>query len=428
MRNLTKTFAVRQREAGLRASVRSIFKPQVSHVRAVRGISFEVNQGETVAFIGPNGAGKSTTIKMLTGILFPTSGEASVLGFTPWRERERLAFHIGSVFGQKSQLWYHLPPLDTFDLLARIYELDRKEYLARRDHLIETFEIGEFQRTPVRKLSLGQRMRCEIAASLLHRPQLIFLDEPTIGLDVVARQSIRALIRQVNEEEGTTVFLTSHDVGDIEGLCRRVIVINHGELILDESTSSLKRSYLKSKVVDLKLASPVGDEDIPLPGVRVLKAKGYGLKLEVDTREQRIESVVSCILQRFNVVDINISDPPLEDIIAAIYREVAPTPVPAPAPSPGCGPAPAPGLALGLASGLAAAATRTTSATVTGGGGGSGGGGGGAGGGRGGSQGEDKDESKDRKGTEDRAPLRVPTSKHSAPDEAPPQGDGDGAP
>ena len=442
VRNLTKTFAVKQREAGLRASVRSIFKPQVSHVRAVRGISFAVNQGETVAFIGPNGAGKSTTIKMLTEILFPTSGEASVLGFTPWRERERLAFHIGSVFGQKSQLWYHLPPLDTFDLLARIYELDRTEYLARRDHLIETFEIGEFQRTPVRKLSLGQRMRCEIAASLLHRPQLIFLDEPTIGLDVVARQSIRALIRQVNEEEGTTVFLTSHDVGDIEGLCRRVIVINHGELILDESTSSLKRSYLKSKVVDLKLASPVGDEDLPLPGVRVLKAKGYGLKLEVDTREQRIESVVSCILQRFNVVDINISDPPLEDIIAAIYREVAPTPVPAPAPSPGSGPA----LAPGLAPGFGAAATWTTSATVTvtggggGGGGGSGrgggsgdgggrgGGNGGAGGGRGGSQGKDKDESKDGRGTEDRAALRVPTSKDSAPDEAPPQEDGDGAP
>jgi ABC-2 type transport system ATP-binding protein len=331
VRDLTKTFAVRQREAGLRASVRSILKPQVSQVRAVRGISFEVNQGETVAFIGPNGAGKSTTIKMLAGILFPTSGQASVLGFTPWRDRERLAFLIGSVFGQKSQLWYHLPPLDTFDLLARIYELDRKEYLARRDHLIETFEIGEFQRTPVRKLSLGQRMRCELAASLLHRPQLVFLDEPTIGLDIVARQSIRTLIRQANEEEGTTVFLTSHDVGDIEGLCKRVIVINHGELILDESTSSLKRSYLKSKVVDLRLASPVGEEHLQLPGVQILKAKGYGLKLEVNTREQRIENVVSLILQRFNVVDINISDPPLEDIIAAIYQETAPSPAAAPA-------------------------------------------------------------------------------------------------
>lgn len=331
VKDLTKTFAVRQREAGLQASIRSVFRPQVSRVHAVRGISFTVEQGETVAFIGPNGAGKSTTIKMLTGILFPTSGEADVLGFTPWRERERLAFYIGSVFGQKSQLWYHLPPLDTFDLLARIYELDRKEYLARRDYLIGMFEIEEFQRTPVRKLSLGQRMRCEIAASLLHRPRLVFLDEPTIGLDVVARQSIRTLIRQVNEEDGTTVFLTSHDVGDIEGLCRRVIVINHGELVLDESTSTLKRSYLKSKVVDLKLASPVGDVDLPLPGVRVLKAKGYGLKLQVDTREQRIEGVVSSILQRFNVVDMNISDPPLEDIIAAIYREAAPGPGVAPA-------------------------------------------------------------------------------------------------
>ena len=318
---LTKTFLVKEREPGLRASIRSVFKPRISHVEAVKEISFTVDPGETLAFIGPNGAGKSTTIKMLTGILFPTAGDATVLGFVPWRDRERLAFRIGSVFGQKSQLWYHLPPLDTFNLLAKIYELDHKEYLARRDYLIRTFEIAEFQRTPVRKLSLGQRMRCEIAASLLHRPKLILLDEPTIGLDVVARQSIRALIKQVNVEDGTTIFLTSHDVGDIEGLCRRVIIINHGRLILDESTSALKRGYLRSKVVDLKLASSIEGYDIPFCGVRVLKAKGYGLKLEVDTSQQPIETVISFILRTFNVVDINISDPPLEDIIAKICRE-----------------------------------------------------------------------------------------------------------
>lgn len=323
-KRLTKTFVTKQKGSGLRESIRSIFRPEFSHIHAVRGISFEVAQGESLAFIGPNGAGKSTTIKILTGILFPTSGEARVLGFTPWNDRERLAFHIGSVFGQKSQLWYHLPPLDTFDLLARIYELDHREYVRRRDHLIDIFEIKEFERTPVRKLSLGQRMRCEIAASLLHKPALILLDEPTIGLDVVARQSIRALIKHVNTHEGTTVFLTSHDVGDIEDLCRRVIVINNGQLVLDESTSTLKRTYLKSKVIDLKCAAPVSEGSISLPGVRVVKAKGYGMKLEVDTSQQQIEQVVGFILQNFKVIDINISDPPLEDIIATIYREIQP--------------------------------------------------------------------------------------------------------
>jgi len=249
VQDLQKQFLVREKEPGVWGSIKATFRPRLRQVDAVRGVTFSVEPGEMVGFIGPNGAGKSTTIKMLTGILYPTAGNAQVLGLCPWRHRQRLAFRIGSVFGQKSQLWYHLPPADTFNLLARIYELPDREYRRRRDWLVELFEIGGFLHTPVRKLSLGQRMRCEIAASLLHKPDVLFLDEPTIGLDVIARQQIRDLIRAMNREEGTTIFLTSHDVGDIEQLCRRVIIINHGQLIMDDSLNTLRREYMPHKIV-----------------------------------------------------------------------------------------------------------------------------------------------------------------------------------
>jgi len=191
---LTKTFVTRETQPGLGGSIRALFRPVHRETHAVKGITFAVDAGERVAFIGPNGAGKSTTIKMLVGILYPTSGQAQVLGKVPWRERGRLAYEIGAVFGQKSQLWYHLPPADSFDLLARIYELDQAAYLQRLGYLSELFEVGDYLRVPVRKLSLGERMRCEVAASLLHRPRILFLDEPTIGLDVVVKQRIRDLI------------------------------------------------------------------------------------------------------------------------------------------------------------------------------------------------------------------------------------------
>src|SRR5437763_6567765 len=213
LENLSKTFVVSKRRG---------FKRITDKVEAVKGISLTIPAGQSVAFIGPNGAGKSTTIKMLTGILHPTSGSAQVLGFTPWKERRKLVHQIGAVFGQRSQLWYHLPPRDTFELLARIYNLDRATYLKRRDLLIERFGLGPFLATPVRKLSLGQRMRAEVAASLLHAPRALFLDEPTIGLDVIARQELRDLIREWNREQGVTVFLTSHDAGDLERVARRV--------------------------------------------------------------------------------------------------------------------------------------------------------------------------------------------------------------
>ena len=318
-RSLSKTFTTKTKEPGLRGSVKSIFRPDVLEVQAVRGIDLSVDKGEVVAFIGPNGAGKSTTIKMLTGILYPTSGEATVLGYVPWKDREKLSFRIGSVFGQKSQLWYHLPASDTFNLLASIYEMDRPAFEERRDFLIDSFEIGDFVKVPVRKLSLGQRMRCEIAASLLHGPEVIFLDEPTIGLDVVARQNVRRTLKKWNDQEETTVFLTSHDVGDIEYLADRVIIINHGQVVMDDQVKTLKYRYLNRKVVDLRLAHPA--PGLSIAGVTVVKSKDAGMKLEVDTATCAIDEVIAQILRDCQVLDISISDPPLEDIISSIYTD-----------------------------------------------------------------------------------------------------------
>ncbi len=319
VQGLRKIFRVHRKPESSWARLRAALRPQTVEVEAVRGIDLTVQRGEMLAFIGPNGAGKSTTIKMLTGILHPTAGHAEVLGLVPWKDRQRLAFRIGSVFGQKSQLWLHLPPVDTFNLLARIYELDGTAYRRRRAELVELLELGEIMHTPARKLSLGQRMRCEIAASLLHRPEILFLDEPTIGLDPVAKGAIRDLIRRANREEQVTVFLTSHDAGDIEHLCRRVVIINRGQVILDGSVGALKREYMPERQIDLKLGAPFAGE-LNLPGVRVLKATAYGLKLAVDTRLSPIEATVSRLLRTYPVQDIAITMPPMEQVIAAIYQ------------------------------------------------------------------------------------------------------------
>lgn len=341
---LTKTFRTRERAAGFKGSLNSFIAPKYRERQAVKPTSFTLDTGEVLAFIGPNGAGKSTTIKMLTGILYPNGGRASVLGLVPWEQRRRLAFHIASVYGQKSQLWYHLPPQDTFNLLARIYELDQNAYRKRRDFLVEVFDIAEYMRTPARKLSLGERMRCELAAALLHKPSVVFLDEPTIGLDVIAKQRIRELIAQLNAEEGLTVFLTSHDAGDIEQVCKRAIVINHGEIVLDAPVARLKRDYLRVKTVDLLLEGEAEalvktDEEngqqrlsVQLPGsiheeitghagITVLKARGHGLKLEIDTALSPLEPVIAAVMQHGHIVDMTIADPPMEEIIAMMYRQ-----------------------------------------------------------------------------------------------------------
>jgi viologen exporter family transport system ATP-binding protein len=296
------------------------FRRTHQEIVAIDDVSLAVPSGQSIAFIGPNGAGKSTTIKILTGILHPSGGRAQVLGLTPWVERRKLTYQIGAVFGQRSQLWYHLPPRDTFDLLARVYDLDRQAYLKQRELLITRFDLGPFLDTPVRKLSLGQRMRAEIAASLLHSPRLLFLDEPTIGLDVIARQELRNLIHEWNQEEGLTIFLTSHDAGDIERVAERVIVINHGRVVLDDKVSAV-RQFLGFKVLNVKFHAP--HSNVALPGVSTLEASEYSLKLEIDTQVTQIEQVMNEVLKAGPVADIAIEDPPLEEIIAHIYNRTA---------------------------------------------------------------------------------------------------------
>lgn len=319
---LAKQFEAKQKASGLAGSLRALWKPETRSVTAVSDVSFSLEEGELLAFIGPNGAGKSTTIKMLTGILHPTAGEASVLGFVPWRERRQLAYHIGTVFGQKPQLWYHLPAEDTFQLFARIYELDEQAFKQRRGFLVEAFQIEHLLNTPVRKLSLGQRMKCEIAASLLHRPKIIFLDEPTIGLDVVAKQQIREAIRTLNEEDNTTIFLTSHDAGDVESLCKRTIIVNHGRIIFDDRTSVLKRDHLRRKVIDVRFGEALTNP-FQLRDVQTLKQGTYGVKLAFDSRKIAVESVLQQIINLRACNDITIADPPLEEVIREIYMQAA---------------------------------------------------------------------------------------------------------
>ncbi len=308
--NLTKQFILNKRDGW-----RSI----KTEVLAVDSINFSVNSGQSLALIGPNGAGKSTTIKMLTGILHPSAGQAKVLGLTPWRERTRLAYQIGAVFGQRSQLWYHLPPEDTFELLSRIYNLDRNQYKEQRNLLIERFDLGPFLKTPVRKLSLGQRMRAEIAASLLHKPRLLFLDEPTIGVDIVARQELRDLIREWNKQDGVTVLITSHDAGDIEHVADRVIVINHGHIVLDDNLSNMHQRYLSSKILSARFHGE--HKTVDLHGAKVLQSANYSIEVEIDTSIVTTEKVIKHILELGTIADISIEDPPLEEIIAHIYSQ-----------------------------------------------------------------------------------------------------------
>jgi len=315
--DLSKTFRTRIRGEGLAASFHSLARPTYRTVQAVRGVSFSVDEGEVVAFLGPNGAGKSTTIKMLTGILTPTSGTARVLGLDPGRERARLAMGIGAVFGQKSQLWFHLPPSDSFRLLGAIYEIPQAELSRRRADLVERFGIGPYMDVPVRKLSLGERIRCEMAASLLHAPRVLFLDEPTIGLDVVVKREIRALLAELRAKEGVTIFLTSHDIGDIEKICKRAIIIHHGAVVVDESMKTLKHRALAKKYIGVKYARPV---DVGLPGLAPLKRTEDAGNFVVDTRKHNLQDVIRALVDKGEVLDLTVEDEPLEDIIAEVFQ------------------------------------------------------------------------------------------------------------
>ncbi len=320
--DLQKTFRVKHKPAGLRGSLRSLIRPATREVEAVKGISFEMESAELLGFIGPNGAGKSTTIKILTGILHPTAGYAEVLGYVPWSERRQMSYHVGTVFGQRPQLWYHLPAIDTFRLFGRIYELEDRAVEDRVRSLADAFEIDHLLEVPVRKLSLGQRMRCEVAVSLLHQPRLLLLDEPSIGLDVVAKQRIRDTIRRMHANEEVGVLLTSHDAGDLEALCKRVIIINHGRIVFEDRVSTLKRRYLTTKQIDARFAEPV-TADFQIEGTETLKIgkDGYGVKLRFEQSRQPVAEVMRLLAETGTLADITVRDPSLEDVISTIYGE-----------------------------------------------------------------------------------------------------------
>jgi len=286
-------------------------------VEAVRAVSFSVDKGERIAFIGPNGAGKSTSIKMLTGILFPTSGSAQVLGMTPWRERRALTRRVGTLFGQRSQLWLELTPRETFRMLGAIHGIDHAALRRRVAELGELLDAGELFDTPVRSLSLGQRMRCELAACMLHDPAILFLDEPTIGLDLLAKQRFRELLVRLNEERQTTVLLTSHDVADLEHVAQRAIVINHGIVIYDSEVAVMRRTLLSTKLVEVALAGPAPSPEIA--GVTFTQVTETSLRAVVDTTVRPIKAVLDAVLVELPVTDISVTDPPLEQVIAEIY-------------------------------------------------------------------------------------------------------------
>jgi ABC-2 type transport system ATP-binding protein len=286
-------------------------------VQAVRDITFDVERGERLAYIGPNGAGKSTSIKMLTGILHPTNGAATVLGLVPWTQRRELARRIGTLFGQRSQLWFELTTRQTLHLLSRIYRLEGDHARRRTDELADLLDAADLIDQPVRSLSLGQRMRCELAATVLHGPEVLFLDEPTIGLDLIAKQRFREMVVRLNEEHGTTVFLTSHDVADIEHVADRVVVINHGTIIYDDQVGRMRRSLLQTKLLEVRFEEAPGA--LAIDGVQVTPESDTVYGLVVDTRRHSVREVLDELLDAYAIADISVVDPPLEQVISEIY-------------------------------------------------------------------------------------------------------------
>ena len=315
--NLKKEFVTFQREAGFWNAVKSLVSRKYETKEAVRGISFDIKEGEIVGFVGPNGAGKSTTIKALAGVLYPTSGTVNVLGFVPWKERTKYVKHIGVVLGQKTQMAWDLPPVDTFYLNRDLYDIDKQEFETRLASMVALLGVERVIKTPVHTLSLGERMRCELIASLLHKPKLVFLDEPSIGLDVIAKEKLREFILEINRTEKTTFIITSHDMQDIERLCKRLIIINHGVLIYDGSLERIKKEYITHKHIEVQTTEKI--KPIQLRGCTVLEQEGLKVKLEVDVTKQKVQRVIDHVLKKYTLVDILVSDPPIEEIIKQMF-------------------------------------------------------------------------------------------------------------
>ncbi|HEY9235861.1 MAG TPA: ABC transporter ATP-binding protein [Phenylobacterium sp.] len=317
VQDLAKTYRVAEREPGLLGAARGLVRRRTRKVEALRDVSFALERGELLGFIGPNGAGKSTTIKILSGILRPDRGHVEVGGLVPYVDRIAHVSRIGVVFGQRTQLWWDLPVIDGFDLLRDIYRVDPVRYARTRDELVDMLRLGALLDQPVRQLSLGQRMRAEIAAALLHEPDVLFLDEPTIGLDAPSKLAVRDFVKRLNRERGVTVLLTTHDMHDIEALAERVIVIGHGQVLADSPFEALRNDVLRERrlFVDFAHEAP----DIDLPGVEVRSREGRSLELAFDPALVPAPRLIAAIAADFAVDDVHVEQPAIEEVIARFY-------------------------------------------------------------------------------------------------------------
>ena len=318
LKGISKTFRVARRNAGMAQAVKALFHKEYDEVHALRDVSFTIADGEMVGYIGPNGAGKSSTIKIMSGVMTPDSGQCVINGRTPWKDRVEHVREIGVVFGQRSQLWWDVPVIDSFELIRDIYRVDAASYRRTLSRLAEQLSLGEILRTPARQLSLGQRMRCEIAASLLHTPKILFLDEPTIGLDAVSKIAIRDFIRAINRENGTTVILTTHDMQDIEALTERILLIGRGRILLDGSLSELKQRHRTHKTLTVDYS---GGHLPTLDGASLLRDLGGHAELAIDTSLLPVSQAIARISACADVKDISVASESAEKLVVSLYRE-----------------------------------------------------------------------------------------------------------
>ena len=328
-RNLRKVFRSPKRYPGVGGAIRALFSREYVDKVAVEDVNLVMESGELVGYIGPNGAGKSTTIKMLTGILVPTSGEIRVAGLVPYQKRKENARNIGVVFGQRSQLYWDLPLRESFELLRAIYAVPRQRYEENLAFFSEILDLDEFMTTPVRQLSLGQRMRGDFAAAMLHDPPIVYLDEPTIGLDVVAKEAIRTFISNVNEQRGTTVILTTHDLADVERLCNRIVLIDDGRIVFDGPIDRLRDEYGTHRTLVVTLAENC--DELTFPHTELVEQEANVVHLRFDRRKISAEQLIRQVTERCTIVDVSIVEPELEDIIRRIYLEGYRTQAPTPA-------------------------------------------------------------------------------------------------
>lgn len=318
-KNLDKTFRIYQRGEGLRGYLKSFISRDFEEVNAVGDLNLEIDEGEMIGYIGANGAGKSTTVKMLTGILEPSSGKIEVDGLDPHKHRKKNAMNIGVVFGQKTQLWWDLPVRESFKLLKEVYEVNEEDYEARIDEFDEVLQLSDFWDQPVRKLSLGQKMRCELAAAFLHHPKIVYLDEPTIGLDVAVKERIRNFIKKMNEEEEITVMLTTHDIGDIEDLCDRVVVLDEGRKIYDGELDTLVNRFTSRRLV-MELRD--GEEfDLEMEGIKEVKREEGSVEVVFDRDKVSASDLMRKILDSYDVLDFRIREPDIESVVKKVYNE-----------------------------------------------------------------------------------------------------------